>query len=209
MYVIDTSDNTPQQPPVITSHPQDVQVQEGRHVILEVKAYGTMPLHYQWYHQFKTIDGMLNHVMYMSVPICCFTGENTSFYSIHPATKSVAGHYWCTVGNQYDVEKSRPAVVTVTNSPTATYSATDSRINLKSVIPPIQDYSATDSRINLKSVIPPIQDYSATDSRINLKSVIPPIQDYSATDSGVIYPTNLKSITFQTHDATLLTDVQS
>ena len=43
--------------PVITSHPQDVQVQEGQQEILEVKAYGTAPLQYQWYHKSKTILG--------------------------------------------------------------------------------------------------------------------------------------------------------
>lgn len=65
MYITDISHNTPQQAPVITSHPQDVQVQEGHQVILEVKAYGTAPLHYQWYHKFKTILGMLNHTYYV------------------------------------------------------------------------------------------------------------------------------------------------
>ena len=50
-------DNTPQQAPVITSHPQDVQVQEGQQEILKVIADGTMPLQYQWYHKSKTILG--------------------------------------------------------------------------------------------------------------------------------------------------------
>ena len=57
MYITDISHNTPQQAPVITSHPQDVQVQEGQQKILKVIADGTMPLQYQWYHKSKTILG--------------------------------------------------------------------------------------------------------------------------------------------------------
>ena len=57
MYITDISHNTPQQAPVITSHPQDVQVQEGQQKILKVIADGTMPLQYQWYHKYQTILG--------------------------------------------------------------------------------------------------------------------------------------------------------
>ena len=67
MYIADINHNTPQQAPVITSHPQDVQILAGDHAILKVKADGTMPLRYQWYHESKKIHGMLNHIMHMPV----------------------------------------------------------------------------------------------------------------------------------------------
>ena len=66
--------------------------------------------------------------MYMSVTICCFTGADKSFYSIYPVTKSKAGRYYCKVENRYGAEKSKSAMVTVTTSPTALYSATDSGV---------------------------------------------------------------------------------
>ena len=113
---------------MITSHPQDVQGQEGCQVILEVKAYGTVPLQYQWHHESKTILGMLNHTMYIPITSCCFTGEKKSFYSIHPVTKSDAGRYYCKVKNKHGVEKSKSAMVTITTSLTALYSATESGV---------------------------------------------------------------------------------
>ena len=51
------------QPPVITSHPQDVQIPHGHHVTLQVKAYGTMPLYYQWYFGNTIIPGTLNDIL--------------------------------------------------------------------------------------------------------------------------------------------------
>lgn len=63
--------NTPHKPPVITSDPQDVQIQARRHVKLqdvqiqarkhvklEVTAKRLMLLHRQSYHGSKTIPGM-------------------------------------------------------------------------------------------------------------------------------------------------------
>ena len=47
------------QVPVITSHPHDVKGLHGHQLILEVKAYGTMPLCYQWYFEYDVIHGML------------------------------------------------------------------------------------------------------------------------------------------------------
>lgn len=64
----------------------------------------------------------------MPVTICCFTGENKSFYCIYPATMSNSGHYYCKVENQYGAKKSRSAIVTVITLPTATDSATDSAV---------------------------------------------------------------------------------
>ena len=66
--------------------------------------------------------------MYMSVTICCFTGAGKSFYSIYPATKSKAGHYFCKVENRHGAEKSKSAMVTVTTSLTPKYSATGSGV---------------------------------------------------------------------------------
>ena len=59
---IDT-DHTTHQVPVIKGHPQDVQIPHGHHVTLEVKAYGTMPLYYQWYFGNIMIPGTLNHTL--------------------------------------------------------------------------------------------------------------------------------------------------
>ena len=87
--------------------------------------------------------------MYMSVTICCFTGADKSFYSIYPATKSKAGHYFCKVENQHGAEKSRSAMVTVTTSPIPLYSATDSGVayptNLDSKMVQIQDDTPLES----------------------------------------------------------------
>ena len=49
--------------PVITSHPQDVEIHQGHCGTLDVSAYGAMPLHYQWYHENSLLHGMLNHVV--------------------------------------------------------------------------------------------------------------------------------------------------
>ena len=46
------------QAPVITRHPQNVQIIRGNYGILEVTAYGAMPLNYQWYHNHNIIYGM-------------------------------------------------------------------------------------------------------------------------------------------------------
>ena len=82
----------------------------------------------------------------MSVFIFCSVGENKAFYFIYPVTKSNGGDYYCKVQNQYGSEYSRSAVVTVTTSPTAQYSATESGVtfptNLESqiqVITPLPD----------------------------------------------------------------------
>ena len=87
--------------------------------------------------------------MYMSVTICCFTGADKSFYSIYPATKNKAGHYYCKVENQHGAVKSKSAMVTVTTSLTAKYSATDSGVtyptNLDSKMVQIQDDTPLES----------------------------------------------------------------
>ena len=62
--------------------------------------------------------------------------------------------------------------MTVTNVPTTRYSATNTGINQKSIIPQIQEYSTRDSGINQFFIIPQIQDNSARDSGINLNSQI-------------------------------------
>ena len=52
------SDHDNPQPPVIASHPQDVQIPQDHRVTLEVTAYGTEPLCYQWYFENTMISGM-------------------------------------------------------------------------------------------------------------------------------------------------------
>ena len=46
------------QAPVITSHPQSDEILLGYHVVLEVTAYGAMPLYYQWYYENDIVPGM-------------------------------------------------------------------------------------------------------------------------------------------------------
>ena len=116
MYIKDINHQKLQQAPVITSHPKNVLVQGGYPTILEVKAYGTAPLHYQWYRNSRQIIGMLNHICsYMSVVIYCTIGKE-SFYCICSVTKSNAGRYHCEVKNQYGKNRSTFATVTVTYS---------------------------------------------------------------------------------------------
>ena len=125
MYITD-NDHKKRQAPVITSHPQNVEILKGYKVTLEVMAYGTMPLSYQWYHEDKMLHGMYmsHHILHMTVFIAnYFSGENESFCSIFPATERRAGHYYCQVENQCGVETSATARVVVSTSPTANVSS--------------------------------------------------------------------------------------
>lgn len=63
---------TTRQAPVITSHPQDVQTQQGYKVTLDVLTDDTVPLNYQWYFEDDKIAGMLNHCVYCMSIISCF-----------------------------------------------------------------------------------------------------------------------------------------
>ena len=51
------NDQKKPQAPVITSHPHDIEILKGHRGILEVEAYGTMPLYYQWYYEDEIIHG--------------------------------------------------------------------------------------------------------------------------------------------------------
>ena len=117
---IDT-DHATYQVPVIKGHPQDVQIQQGYKVTLDVITDETTSLSYQWYFEDDKINGMFNHsVHYMcGYIISCFAGENNSSYTIHPVTVSNAGRYYCQIENQYGVVNSTIATVTVTTSSTA------------------------------------------------------------------------------------------
>ena len=53
------------QAPVITSHPQDVEIESGFTVTLQVTANDTMPLFYQWYYENDVSHGMLNVIVLM------------------------------------------------------------------------------------------------------------------------------------------------
>ena len=99
--------------PVITSHPQDVEIQTGYRVQLEITATGTMPLCYQWYYENDIMPGMLHHIMYMLITINLSIGENKPYCCIFPVTILNAGCYYCQVKNQYDVVNSKVATVTV------------------------------------------------------------------------------------------------
>ena len=46
-------------PPVILSHPQNVEVLWGHAIRLAVEACGASPLHYQWYFEKNELSGML------------------------------------------------------------------------------------------------------------------------------------------------------
>ena len=111
---------------MITSQPsQDIQMQLGCKVTLEVMADGTKPLQFQWYYEDNIIDGMLSQIVYMSIT-SCLIGENKSFYSIFPVTIMNAGRYYCQVKNQYGEVNSTIATLTVTMTPTAQHSSEDS-----------------------------------------------------------------------------------
>ena len=60
---IDT-DHTTHQAPVIKGHPQDVQIQQGYKVTLDVITDETASLSYQWYFEDNKINGMLNHCVH-------------------------------------------------------------------------------------------------------------------------------------------------
>ena len=68
MYIIGNDHKKPLAP-VITSHPKNVEILKGYKVTLEVTAYGTMPLSYQWYHEDKIMHGtyMSHHIVHMTV----------------------------------------------------------------------------------------------------------------------------------------------
>ena len=55
--------------PWITSHPQDIKAMMGHKVVLEVTAYGVMPLHYQWYFEDHKIPGTYVNLYYAKVYI--------------------------------------------------------------------------------------------------------------------------------------------
>ena len=53
---------------MITSHPpQDIQMLHGHKVTMEVMAFGTKPLQFQWYYEDNIIDGMLNQIVFMYI----------------------------------------------------------------------------------------------------------------------------------------------
>ena len=53
---------------MITSHPtQDVYILKGHKVTLDIAAYGTEPLNYQWYYEDEIIHGMFNHSVFMFI----------------------------------------------------------------------------------------------------------------------------------------------
>ena len=103
---------------MITSHPQNVVILQGHKVTLEVTAYGTMPLFYQWYYEDDILHGMLHHIVHMTIT-SCFTGEIKSFYSIYPVTIRNAGRYYCQVKNLYGAVNSENATMIVSTSSTA------------------------------------------------------------------------------------------
>ena len=113
---------------MITSQPpQDIQMQLGCKVTLEVMADGTKPLQFQWYYEDNIVDGTLtSQIVYMSIT-SCLIGENKSFYSIFPVTIRNAGCYYCQVKNQYGEVNSTIAILTVTMTPTIQHSSEDSR----------------------------------------------------------------------------------
>ena len=66
---IDIDNSTPQAPVITSNLPQDIQIPEGHHLLLEVTVCGTMPLYYQWYFGYITIAGMLYMIIYMNITI--------------------------------------------------------------------------------------------------------------------------------------------
>ena len=112
---------------MITSHPpQNIQIQDGHKVTLEVMAFGTEPLQFQWYYEDNIIDGTLSQIVYMPIT-SCLIGKNKSFCGIFPVTIKNAGRYYCQVKNQYGEENSTIVTLTVTKTPTAQHSSEYSR----------------------------------------------------------------------------------
>lgn len=64
-YITIDINHSMSQAPMITSHPQDVEILWGHRGKLELIAHGATPLRYQWYFNFKAMCGMLNQTMYM------------------------------------------------------------------------------------------------------------------------------------------------
>ena len=53
---------------MITCHPpQHIQIQHGYKVTLELMAFGTKPLQFQWYYEYIIIDGMLSQIVFMPI----------------------------------------------------------------------------------------------------------------------------------------------
>ena len=114
---------------MITSQsPQDIQMQDGCMVILEVMADGTKPLQFQWYYEDNIVDGMLSQIVYMPIT-SCLIGENKSFYGIFPVTIRNTGHYYCQIKNQYGEVNSTIVTLTVTKMPRALHSSKHSRFS--------------------------------------------------------------------------------
>lgn len=89
---------------------------------------------------------MSHHIVHMTVFITnFFIGENKSYCSIYPATVRCAGHYYCEVKNQYGVENSGTATVTISTSPTTnipsgTSGFSNAQVPLKGLASQTQDY---------------------------------------------------------------------
>ena len=111
---------------IISHPPQDIHIQSGYRVTLEVMAAGTKPLQFQWYYEDNIVDGMLSQIVYMSIT-SCLIGENKSYYGIYPVTIRNAGRYYCQVKNQYGEENSTIVTLIVTKTPTAQHSSEHSK----------------------------------------------------------------------------------
>ena len=100
-----------------------------------------------WYYEDEIIHGTyVVSIVHMTVFITnFFIGENQSHCSIYPATVRHAGHYYCEVKNQYGVENSATAIVSVSTSPTTNIPSGTSgfsyaQLPLKGLASQTQDY---------------------------------------------------------------------
>ena len=116
-YATVGNDHNRPQAPVIKNHPpQGVQIPQGHKVTLEVMAYGTEPLYYQWHYKDEIMPGM--YLCIIDIHACnlylCFTGQDKSYCEIFPATSRNTGCYYCQVKNQYGVVSSSTTTLIVT-----------------------------------------------------------------------------------------------
>ena len=104
---------------MIINHPEDVEIVQGHHVILEVKAGGTEPLYYQWHYEDNILHGILKSYSYCVATfylLLHFAGENKPYCGIFPATVRNTGRYYCQVKNHYGIVNSSIATLVVTTS---------------------------------------------------------------------------------------------
>ena len=99
----------PDEPPIITVHPQDLKnIVPSTPLTFTVEATGTEPLSYQW--EMKARNGKGG---WQLCDVESFPGANSSTLTIPSVQKANEGSYCCTVSNCAGSETSECATLTV------------------------------------------------------------------------------------------------